>query len=57
MPLWFIVSDFLTSIMSLSKLYDDIVAKAKVNRRSREIADISSAVEEMLTRLVSGGME
>ena len=43
--------------MSLSKLYDDIVAKAKVNRSSREIEDISSAVEEMLTRLVSGGME
>ena len=43
--------------MSLSKLYDDIVAKTKVDRSSREIADISSAVEEMLERLVSGGIE
>ena len=43
--------------MSLSKLYDDIVAKAKVNRSSREIQDISSAVEEMLTRLISGEIE
>ena len=43
--------------MSLSKLYDDIVAKAKVNRSSREITDISSAVEEMLTRLISGEIE
>ena len=43
--------------MSLSKLYDDIVAKAKVNRSSREITDISSAVEEMLTRLINGGMK
>ena len=57
MPLWFIISDFLTSSMSLSKLYDDIVAKAKVDRSSREIQDISSAVEEMLERLVSGGIE
>ena len=40
--------------MSLSKLYDDIVANAKVNRSSREITDISSAVEEMLTRLING---
>ena len=54
MPLWFIISDFLTSSMSLSKLYDDIVANAKVDRSSREITDISSAVEEMLTRLISG---
>ena len=43
--------------MSLSKLYDDIVAKAKVDRSSREITDISSAVEEMLTRLISGEIE
>ena len=43
--------------MSLSKLYDDIVAKATVNRSSQEIKDISSAMEEMLGRLVSGGME
>ena len=57
MPLWFIISDFLTSSMSLSKLYNDIVAKAKVNRSSREIEDISSAVEEMLERLVSGEIE
>ena len=57
MPLWFIISDFLTSSMSLSKLYDDIVAKAKVNRSSREITDISSAVEEMLTRLIRGEIE
>ena len=54
MPLWFIISDFLTSSMSLSKLYDDIVAEAKVNHSSREIADISSAVQEMLERLING---
>ena len=57
MSLLFIISDFLTSSMSLSKLYDDIVAKAKVDRSSREIEDISSAVEEMLERMVSGGTE
>ena len=57
MPLSFIISDFLTSSMSLSKLYDEIVAKTKVNRSSREITDISSAVEEMLTRLISGEIE
>ena len=43
--------------MSLLKLYDDIVTKARVNHNSREIEDISSAVEEMLERLVSGGIE
>ena len=57
MSLLFIISDFLTSSMSLSKLYDDIVAKAKVNRSSREIEDIPNAVEEMLERLVSDGIE
>ena len=57
MPLLFIISDFLTSSMSLSKLYDDIVANAKVDRSSREIEDISSAVEEMLTRLINGEIE
>ena len=53
----FIIADFLTSSMSLSKLYDEIVTKAKVDRNSREIQDISSAVEEMLERLVSGEIE
>ena len=47
----------MTSSMSLSKLYDEIVTKVKVDRSSREIEDISSAVEEMLERLVSGGIE
>ena len=57
MSLLFIISDFLTNSMSLSKLYDDIVTKANVNHSSREIEDICSAVEEMLERLVSGGIE
>ena len=43
--------------MSLSTLYREIEDKAKVDRSSREIQDISSAVEEMLKRLVSGEIE
>ena len=40
--------------MSLSKLYSDIVAAAAVDHDSREIQDITSAMEELLNRLFSG---
>ena len=55
--LFFFFLAFLTSSMSLEQFYDDIVTKATVDHSSPEIQDITSAVEEILKGLVSGGIE
>ena len=42
--------------MSLSKLFDEIAAKATIDCERQEIKDISSAMDEMLYRLVGNRM-
>ena len=43
--------------MSLSKLYCDIVTNAAIKRGSKEMEDISSAMDELLERLFNEGIE